>query len=68
MCYFIYIFVLLCLFVFIGMFFVIISDRYRVIVYFMKLWLSGKKVKIILVIIWIIFFLICFFLIFVVGE
>lgn len=68
MCYVVYIFVLLCFCVFIGMLLVIICDRYRVIVYFLKLCLSGKFVKIILVIIWFSLLVISFLLIIVVGE
>ena len=68
MCHFTYILVPLCLSASIGTLLAITSDRYRAIAYPMKPRLSGKKVKIILAIIWITSLLICFPLIFVAGE
>lgn len=68
MCHVTYILVPLCLSASIGTLLAITSDRYRAIAYPMKPRLSGKKVKIILAIIWISSFVICFPLIFVAGE
>lgn len=68
MCHVTYILVPLCLSASIGTLLAITSDRYRAIAYPMKPRLSGKKVKIILAVIWISSFLICVPLIFVAGE
>ena len=68
MCHFTYILVPLCLSASIGTLLAITSDRYRAIAYPMKPRLSGKKVKIILAIIWITSLIICSPLIFVAGE
>ena len=68
MCHFTYILVPVCLCASIGTLLAITSDRYRAIAYPMKPRLSGKKVKIILAIIWITSILVCFPLIFVAGE
>ena len=68
MCHFTYILVPLCLSASIATLLAITSDRYRAIAYPMKPRLSGKKVKIILVIIWTGSFLICSPLAFVAGE
>jgi len=68
MCHFTYMLVPLCLSASIGTLLAITSDRYRAIAYPMKPRLSGKKVKIILAVIWITSLIICFPLIFVAGE
>ena len=68
MCHFVYILVPLCLCASIGTLLAITCDRYRAIAYPMKPRLSGKKVKIILAVIWISSLVICFPLIFVAGE
>jgi len=68
MCHFTYILVPVCLSASIGTLLAITSDRYRAIAYPMKPRLSGKKVKIILAIIWITSLLICSPLIFIAGE
>lgn len=67
MCHVTYILVPLCLSASIGTLLAITSDRYRAIAYPMKPRLSGKKIKIILAVIWISSFLICIPLIFVAG-
>ena len=67
MCRVSYTLVPLCLSASIGTLLAITSDRYRAIAYPMKPRLSGKKIKIILSIIWISSFLICFPLIVVAG-
>ena len=68
MCHFTYILVPVSLSASIGTLLAITSDRYRAIAYPMKPRLSGKKVKIILAIIWITSLIICSPLIFVAGE
>lgn len=68
MCHFTYILVPVSLSASIGTLLAITSDRYRAIAYPMKPRLSGKKVKIILAIIWITSLVICSPLIFVAGE
>ena len=68
MCHLVYILVPLCLCASIGTLLAITCDRYRAIAYPMKPRLSGKKVKIILAVIWISSLVICFPLIFVAGE
>lgn len=67
MCHVTYILVPLCLSASIGTLLAITSDRYRAIAYPMKPRLGGKKIKIILAVIWISSFLICIPLIFVAG-
>ncbi|KAL9950386.1 hypothetical protein ACROYT_G042874 [Oculina patagonica] len=67
MCRVAYILVPLCLSASIGTLLAITSDRYRAIAYPMKPRLSGKKIKIILTVIWVSSFLICMPLIFVAG-
>ncbi|XP_022783148.1 galanin receptor type 1-like [Stylophora pistillata] len=67
MCHFTYILVPLCLSASIGTLLAITSDRYRAIAYPMKPRLSGRKVKIILAVIWITSFVICSPLLYVAG-
>ena len=68
MCHFVYFLVPLCLCASIGTLLAITCDRYRAIAYPMRPRLSGKKVKIILAVIWISSLVICLPLIFVAGE
>ena len=68
MCHVTYILVPLCLSASIGTLLAITSDRYRAIAYPMKPRLSGKKVKLILAVIWISSFVTCMPLVFVAGE
>ena len=68
MCHVVYILVPLCLCASIGTLLAITCDRYRAIAYPLKPRLSGKRVKIILVIIWLSSLVISFPLIIVAGE